>query len=75
MPKPGEELGGVVIRIAALNKTKLSGLDGSFTFTDIPKGKYILTTSCQSYTVFSSEIMVDDAAGVVTLSISLTPCC
>ena len=69
----GEELSGVVIRIAALNKTKLSGLDGSFTFTDIPKGKYILTTSCQSYTIFSSEIMVDDAAGIVTLHISLTP--
>ena len=69
----GEELAGVVVLLKEAGRTKLSGLDGSYTINHISKGKYTLTTSIQSYAPFSTEVQVDDADAIITVNIVLTP--
>ena len=69
----GEVLVGVMIEIKELNKQKISGLDGSFTLTDVPAGNYILMARFKSYTAFSTTVTLNSPSQAFTLNISLSP--
>src|SRR5580700_1823448 len=45
----GEAMVGITVQLATLHKSTVTGLDGSYTFKNIPQGTYTLTAAGVSY--------------------------
>lgn len=70
--KTGEVLPGVAVQIKELNKTAVTGLDGAFSFRNIPGGTYTLSVGQKLYLGFSSSVTVNEAL-TASMDIALTP--
>lgn len=67
----GEVLVGITIRIKELNKSVVTGLDGSYLFKNIPQGKYTLTAGGVSYQVIEQPVEISgDQLFVQNISLS-----
>jgi hypothetical protein len=70
--RSGEPLNGITVALAPSHKTVFTGLDGSYTFHDIPQGSYTLTVSGVSYDVVSIAIEVTGVTLIKDLAMSPT---
>lgn len=67
----GEPLIGVVVQVEALEKSAITGLDGSYVIRDIAPGEHQLRVSYLGYRTKTIDFLVADSGGEVNRDIGL----
>lgn len=68
----GDSIAGATVQIDELNRSVMSGPDGSFTFANVPAGTYHMSVHSQGYSTRRSEITLG-ATGGTSMDIRIDP--
>lgn len=69
--KTAEPIVGGTVKIDGANFKTITGLDGSFTFKNIPVGNYTITVTSVSYQTFTKDVSIDNDNSEIIIQVAL----